>query len=228
MDSQHILIVEDETDIAEILRDYLVSDGYRASVLKNGLDVVEFIKTRSPELILLDIMLPGTDGKTLLKQIRTFSQIPVIMITARVEEVDRIVGFELGADDYVCKPFSPREVVARVNAVLRRTAGVPDTQTLSFGPVSLDKESREITIKGEKIHLTVSEFDILACMLASPNTVFTRTRLIETVQGYSFEGYERTIDFHIKNLRKKIAEHLPNQTFIKSEYGVGYKLVKLP
>ncbi|MBI9087783.1 MAG: response regulator transcription factor [Desulfobacterium sp.] len=226
MTGHHILIVEDETDIAEILRDYLVKEGYRVSILENGQEVIPFVRNQSPALILLDIMLPGMDGKTLLKGIRTFSDVPVIMITARVEEIDRIIGFELGADDYVCKPFSPREVVVRVAAVLRRAVGTGRENRLSFGSVALDRDSRQVTVKGHQVNLTVSEFDILACMLASPGTVFTRARLIETVQGYSFDGYERTIDFHIKNLRKKIAHHLPGRTFIKSDYGVGYKLVE--
>ncbi len=226
MAGHHILIVEDETDIAEILRDYLVKEGYRGTILGDGQKVIPFVRQHDPALILLDIMLPGMDGKTLLKKIRTFSDVPVIMITARVEEIDRIVGFELGADDYVCKPFSPREVVGRVAAVLRRAVGIVRENRLSFGPVALDRESRRVTVKGNQVNLTVSEFEILACMLASPGTVFTRARLIETVQGYSFDGYERTIDFHIKNLRKKIAQYLPGQTFIKSDYGVGYKLVE--
>ena len=226
MTGHHILIVEDETDIAEILRDYLVKEGYKVSLLENGQKVIPFVRNHHPALILLDIMLPGMDGKTLLKEIRTFSEIPVIMITAKVEEIDRIVGFELGADDYVCKPFSPREVVVRVAAVLRRAVGAPRENRLTFGPVALDVDSRVVTVKGNPVNLTVSECEILACMLNSPGTVFTRARLIESVQGYSFEGYERTIDFHIKNLRKKIARYLPGRTFIKADYGVGYKLVE--
>lgn len=225
MAGEHILIVEDEPDIAAILRDYLVREGYTVTLMDRGEKVVDFVKSAPPAMILLDIMLPGVDGKTICKGIRKFCEVPILMITAKVEEMDRIIGFELGADDYVCKPFSPREVVVRVKAILRRTLGQTNDKILSRGPLALNRSSREVTVNNYELNLTPSEFDIFSILMESPNRVFTRAQLIETVQGYNYDGYERTIDFHIKNLRKKIAEHLPGQKVIQASYGLGYKLV---
>ncbi len=225
MSKLHILIVEDEIEIAGILKDYLLNEGFLASIIDNGNDVVPFVKKEIPSLILLDIMLPYKDGKTICKEIRKFSDIPIIMLTAKVEEIDRIIGLEIGADDYICKPFSPREVIARINAVLRRINPKKDENKLLLGPVELNKNSREVFINGQEISLTPSEFDILCIMLENPNRIYSRSQLIEMVQGYNFEGYDRTIDFHIKNLRKKIALYIPNQPFIQSAYGQGYKLI---
>jgi len=223
--NEHLLIVEDELDIAQILKDYLVMEGYRVTLLDRGDRVIPFIKKENPSMILLDIMIPYIDGKTICRELRKFSDIPVIMITARVDVVDRIIGFELGADDYICKPFSPREVVARVNSVLRRTLKEISNEILSAGLVQLNKTSRITTINGNELNLTPSEFEILSVLMQSPNRVFTRTQLIEKVQGYSFDGYERTIDFHIKNLRKKISVHVSGKKIIQSAYGYGYKFV---
>jgi two-component system response regulator BaeR len=225
MPNEHVLIVEDEPDIAEILKDYLIREGYQVSILGRGDEVISFVKNQNLSMILLDIMLPHLDGKTVCREIRKFSDVPIIMITAKVEEVDRIIGFELGVDDYICKPFSPREVVARVNAVLRRTLQKTSDDILALGPVQLNKTSRIAEINGNELSLTPSEFDILSVLLESPNRVFTRAQLIEKVQGYNYDGYERTIDFHIKNLRKKIGVHLPGEKIIQSTYGYGYKIV---
>lgn len=225
MAGEHILIVEDEPDIASILRDYLVREGYQVTLMDRGEKVIAFVKNENVSMLLLDIMLPGVDGKTICKEIRKFSEVPIIMITARVEEMDRIIGFELGVDDYVCKPFSPREVVVRVKAILRRTLGKTKDEIQSQGPMEVNRSSRVVTVNNCELNLTPSEFDIISILMENPNRVFTRTQLIEIVQGYNYDGYERTIDFHIKNLRKKIAEHLPNQKVIKSSYGLGYKLV---
>ncbi|NDV22921.1 response regulator [Desulfovibrio sp. JC022] len=233
MTQEHLLIVEDEQDIAEILHDYLVREGYRVTVKHQGDGVVDFVKNNRLSVILLDIMIPGMDGKTICREVRTFSDIPILMITAKVEEIDRLIGFELGADDYICKPFSPREIVARVKAILRR---IPDTSSsagfeskkekhLSAGPFELDKACRVASIKGVELQLTPSEFGILAVLMKRPGRVFSREQLIEITQGYTHEGYSRTIDFHIKNLRKKIAEQLPKQKIIQASYGAGYKLV---
>lgn len=224
MEDDHLLIVEDETDIAEILKDYLVKEGYRVSLLDRGDWAVTFVQKENPSLVLLDLMIPCMDGKTVCREVRKFSDVPIIMITAKVEEIDRLIGFELGADDYICKPFSPREVVARVNAVLRRSNRKDESETLSAGPIQLDLDSRIAVINGKELTLTPSEFDIFGVLIGSPGRVFTRAQLIEKVQGYSFDGYERTIDFHIKNLRKKIAVHLPGEKIIQSAYGYGYKL----
>ncbi len=225
MDGEHILIVEDEPDIAEILKDYLVREGFDVTVMDRGDNVVDFVKNVKLTMVLLDIMIPGVDGKTICREIRKFSEVPIIMITAKVEEVDRIIGFELGADDYVCKPFSPREVVVRVKAILRRVSGKNHDDILTAGPIEVNRSSRVVTIKNSELNLTPSEFDIFSTLMESPSRVFTRAQLIETVQGYNYDGYERTIDFHIKNLRKKIAAYLPDKKIIRSSYGLGYKLV---
>jgi two-component system response regulator BaeR len=223
MAHEHILIVEDERKLADLLRDYLSEAGYTVSWLDRGDRVVSRVKQDPPGLVLLDIMLPGTDGTEVCREIRKFSKIPILMITARVEEVDRIIGLELGADDYICKPFSPREVVARVKAVLRRAYSEPETTRLAIGPISLDETTRRVSVDDEVLNLTPSEFGLLKIMMAHPGRVFSRSELLDKVQGYQFEGYDRTIDTHIKNIRKKIAEKLPGRDVIHTVYGIGYK-----
>jgi two-component system, OmpR family, response regulator BaeR len=223
MAHEHILIVEDERKLADLLRDYLREAGYTVSWLDRGDRVVSRVKRDPPGLILLDIMLPGTDGTEVCREIRKFSKIPILMITARVEEVDRIIGLELGADDYICKPFSPREVVARVKAVLRRAYSEPETTRLAVGPISLDETTRRVSVDEEVLNLTPSEFGLLKIMMAHPGRVFSRSELLDKVQGYQFEGYDRTIDTHIKNIRKKITEKLPDREVIHTVYGIGYK-----
>lgn len=222
MTTESILIVEDESKMALVLKDYLEASGYTATCMERGDTVIPFVKANPPSLILLDIMLPGLDGLSVCRELRAFSTVPVIMITARVEEIDRIMGLELGADDYVCKPFSPREVVARVKAVLRRTRPAPADERTVAGPLVLDAGTRAVTIEGRALSLTPSEFALLQVLMARPGRVFSRSDLIARVQGYDFEGYDRTIDSHIKNLRRKIAAHLPDETIIRTVYGVGY------
>ncbi len=225
MKNKNILIVEDEAKIATLLKDYLEKDGYTVSILTRGDVVAPHVKKQSPDLILLDIMLPGMDGMEVCRQVRTFSHVPVIMVTAKVEEIDRLIGLELGADDYICKPFSPREVVARVKAVLRRTTDQKDDDHLffDFDPLQLDDEKHTAFIGETSLTLTPSEFGLLKIMMKRPNRVFTRNELINQVLGYNFEGYDRTIDTHIKNLRKKIADYLPGKEIIVTVYGIGYK-----
>ncbi len=225
MADEHILIVEDEEKIASLLRDYLEKSGYRVSHLDRGDTVVSFVKRNEPDLMLLDIMLPGMDGMEVCRETRKFSSVPIIMITARVEEIDRLIGLELGADDYICKPFSPREVVARVKAVLRRARPAPEERTLSAGPIVLNEDTRGVTVHGQELSLTPSEFKLLKVLMSHPNRVFPRNDLVNMVQGYEFEGYDRTIDTHIKNLRKKIAALLPEREIISSVYGEGYKFI---
>lgn len=220
---KHILVVEDEEKIAGLLCDYLKAAGLRTSTQNNGDRVISQIKKDPPDLILLDIMLPGKDGMELCREIRQFSNVPIIMITARVEEIDRLLGLELGADDYICKPFSPREVVARVKAVLRRVRTKPRANHLVAGLISLDDESHQVMIGMEVLNLTPNEFGLLKIMMRRPNRVFSRNELINRVQGYDFAGYDRTIDTHIKNLRKKIAQQLPGREIISTVYGIGYK-----
>lgn len=225
MSDAHILIVEDELKIAGVLRDYLKNAGYAVSCMERGDTVVSFVKKEAPALILLDIMLPGTDGIEICREIRKFSTVPIIMITAKVEEIDRIIGLEIGADDYICKPFSPREVVARVKAVLRRSSPEISGKTLTFGQIRLDEDMHRASINDTVLELTPSEYKLLNVMIRHPGRVFSRADMINRVQGYEFEGYERTIDSHIKNLRKKIAERLPDREIIRTVYGVGYQLV---
>jgi two-component system response regulator BaeR len=173
-------------------------------------------------------MLPGKDGMEICREIRRFSNVPIIMLTARVEEIDRLLGLELGADDYICKPFSPREVVARVKAVFRRVHAEPQAHSLVVGSISLDDKTHRVMIGKQVLNLTPNEFGLLKIMMTQPNRVFSRSELINRVQGYDFEGYDRTIDSHIKNLRKKIAQKLPGQEIISTVYGVGYKFSAEP
>ena len=224
MTSRHILVVEDEEKISRLLCDYLQAAGFRTSTQEDGNRSLAQVKKDMPDLILLDIMLPGMDGMELCREIRKFSNVPIIMITARVEEIDRLLGLELGADDYICKPFSSREVVARVKAIFRRLYTEPRTHSLVIGSISLDDETRQVMIDKQVLNLTPNEFGLLKIMMTQPNRVFSRSELINRVQGYDFEGYDRTIDTHIKNLRKKIGEILPGQEVISTVYGVGYKL----
>lgn len=224
MSAQKILIIEDEKKIADLIRDYLLNAGYDAVCIDRGDIAVSHVKKQEPDLILLDIMLPGKDGMEICRQVRSFSEIPIIMITAKVEEIDRILGLELGADDYICKPFSPREMVARVKAVLRRYSLNVSGKITSLGPIVLDEDKRQVKIDEKELKLTHSEYDLFSIMLKKPGKVFSRSELINRVQGYDFEGYERTIDSHIKNIRKKLAAYLPKHDIITSVYGVGYKL----
>ncbi len=228
MSAKKILIVEDEFKLAQLLKDYLEKDGYAASCLQRGDEVLSQVRKEKPDLILLDIMLPGLDGLTVCRNIRKEMNLPIIMITAKVEEIDRVVGLEIGADDYVCKPFSPREVVARVKAVLRRTDGMSADKLIKAGPIILNAETFEASISDQPLKLTPNEFALLKAMLSRPNRVFSRTDLVSLVQGYAYDGYDRTIDTHIKNLRKKIARILPDRQVIATVYGMGYKLALPP
>jgi len=223
MANQNILVVEDEWKITELLRDYLKKADYGVSSLEQGDQVVSYVKQNQPDLILLDIMLPGMDGMEVCREIRKFSNVPIIMITARVEEVDRLIGLELGADDYICKPFSPREVVARVKAVLRRVHTEPAEDKMVVGPVMMDQKTHQVAINGSGLELTPSEFGLMRVLMTHPNRVFSRNELLNQVQGSDFEGYDRNIDTHIKNLRKKIAQKLPGREVISTVYGIGYK-----
>ena len=227
MTNQHILIVEDEIKIAQLLNDYLKNADYTVSCLEQGNEVIPYVKQTPPALILLDIMLPEMDGMAVCRELRKFSTVPIIMITAKVEEIDRLLGLELGADDYICKPFSPREVVARVKAVLRRTCFEPKAEEgkkLVVGTITLDEKTYQVKIEEQTLKFTPSEFSLLKVLLNRPNQVFSRQELLTQARDYNFEGYERTIDTHIKNLRKKIATVLPNREIISTVYAIGYKL----
>ena len=224
MPHKHILIVEDEQKLAALLKEYLEKAGYRATIAGRGDQAVAQARKSAPDLMLLDIMLPGMDGMAVCSAVRKFSNIPIIMITAKVEELDRLLGLELGADDYICKPFSPREVVARVKAVLRRSNPETVEKKLALGPITLDENTHLAAISGQALDLTPSEFSLLQVLVSQPGRVFSRDELLARVQGYDCEGYDRTIDSHIKNLRKKIACHLPGRDVITTVYGIGYKL----
>ncbi|EAR61577.1 response regulator [Neptuniibacter caesariensis] len=220
---QHILIVEDEVGLAEILRDYLEASGYLVTMIHNGLEVTGWVKQHNPAVILLDLMLPGKDGMEICKEIRTFSNTPIIMTTARVEEIDRLLGLELGADDYVCKPYSPREVVARVKATLRRIAAFSGNTPKTADPISLDEERFLAFIGGEQLELTPVEFRMMQTFLDNQGRVFSRSQLMDKAYTDQRVVSDRTVDTHIKNLRKKIQPHLPEGEVIHSVYGVGYK-----
>jgi len=218
--SERILIVEDEPKLATVLSDYLTASGFEPSMLHNGNEVIPWIRDHNPALILLDLMLPGRDGMDICKELRTFSSVPIIMVTARVEEIDRLLGLELGADDYICKPFSPREVVARIKAVLRRTR---DGQTIQEHGLVLDAERYRATLHGRDLELTAVEFKLLQLLIEHPGRIYGRQQIMEKIYPDDRFVSDRTIDSHIKKLRRKIEAMDPSLAFIQSVYGVGYK-----
>lgn len=221
---EKILIVEDETRLAELHRDYLHQSGYQTEWLADGLKVIPWVKENAPSLILLDLMLPGKDGLEICKEIRHFSNVPIIMVTARVEEIDRLLGLELGADDYICKPFSPREVVARVKTVLRRSS--PHQQEEPQQLLTLDEERYQATLNGQKLDLTAVEFKLLSILAEKAGRIYSRDQLMDRLYSDQRIVCDRTIDSHIKKLRKKIALAAPKLELIHSIYGVGYKYEK--
>jgi len=224
MTKRRILIIEDDKKISGLLKDYLQQEDFDVSILYSGETVVSDVRIDPPDIILLDLMLPGKDGITICREIRSFSGVPILIITAKVEEIDRLLGLELGADDYICKPFSPREVVARVKAVLRRSKPELAEEKMVVGPIEIDAESHRVKIGEADLALTPNEFGLLKVLMSRPGRVFTRGDLISKIQGYDFDGYNRTIDSHIKNLRKKIDDYLPGQKIIHTVYGIGYRL----
>ena len=220
MSGQHILIVEDEPKIAALLEDYLrAKGGYRTRVVGRGDAVLAEVRSRAPDLVLLDLMLPGLDGIEVCKQIRRESGVPIIMVTARVDEIDRLLGLELGADDYICKPFSPREVVARVKAVLRRSG--PE-QAATTG-VEIDQERFSARFEGRPLHLTPVEFALLKTLAGQAGRVFSRDQLMNEMYDDYRVVSDRAVDTHIKNLRRKLADVSDGQEMIESVYGLGYR-----
>ncbi len=218
--SETILIVEDEEKLAGLLRDYLNQAGFLSEWIANGLEVVEQVKRNKPDLVLLDLMLPGRDGMDICKDIRAFSQLPIIMVTARVEEIDRLLGLGLGADDYICKPYSPREVVARVKAVLRRT--LKQTE-LPSNRLSLDESRYQAILDGIDLELTAVEFKLLHFLESNQGRIYNRQQLMDRIYPDERIVSDRTIDSHIKKLRRKIEHVDPEIGLIHSVYGVGYK-----
>ncbi len=222
---KNILIVDDEKKIVEIIKAYLVKDGYQVISAYDGKNALELVRHQKPDLIILDLMLPEVSGLEVCRTIRKQSDIPIIMLTARDEVTDKIIGLEMGADDYVTKPFDPKELVSRVRAVLRRTEGRGNRNNiLNIAGLSVDIEKRQVNRDESIIELTPIEFDLLRVMAENPGRVYSRMQLLDKIQGDAYEGYERTIDSHIKNLRKKIEIDPEHPRYVITVYGVGYKM----
>ena len=223
-----VLIIEDEKELANVLKAYLERSGYQVILAYRGDQGLELWKNQNPNMVLLDLNLPGIDGIDIARQIRQESETPIIMVTARVDEVDRLLGLELGADDYITKPFSPREVVARVKAVLRRVERSPEIakESLKIGDLEIDQEAYLVKQAGKDLELTPTEFSLLSTMANQPGRAFTRLQLLEAIQGVAYEGYERSIDAHIKNLRAKLGDDSKNPRYIETVFGIGYRMKK--
>jgi DNA-binding response OmpR family regulator len=225
MSSKKILVVDDEKKIVDIVKAYLEKEGYRTIVAYDGKVALDLARTEAPDLIILDLMLPEISGWDVCRTLLAKSNVPIIMLTARDEDTDKIVGLELGADDYVTKPFNPKELVSRVRAVLRRAEGaVNKRRKIDFADLSIDVEKHEVKRGDQLIELTPIEFELLRVLAEAPGRVYSRMQLLDKVQGYAYEGYERTIDSHIKNLRKKLEPDPDHPRYIKTVRGVGYKL----
>jgi DNA-binding response OmpR family regulator len=227
-----ILVVDDDHEIVRLVRAYLEKAGFNVITAFDGETALHTLRREQPDLLVLDLMLPDRDGWDLTRLIRKdnlLSGTPIIMLTARVEDSDKIVGLEIGADDYITKPFNPREVVARVRALLRRSqpgSGNANSQVMQTGALLLDTGRRELLVNGEPVELTPSEFELLRLLMESPGFAFTRDELLEKALGYAYEGMGRSLDSHIKNLRRKIEPDPKNPTYIQTIYGVGYKLIE--
>lgn len=222
-----VLVVEDEPKIAEVLVQYLEREGYATKVLGDGSGVVEWIETERPAIVILDLMLPGKDGLTICREVRQFSDVPIMMLTAKIDEIDRLVGLEIGADDYVCKPFSPREVVARIKVILRRlrqVQPVADEDELRYRDIVLYLDKFKCVVNGEDVELTPVEFRLLQGLMSHPGRVFSRDRLMSLAYTDGRTISDRTIDTHIKNVRKKLSPAIGEADVIHSIYGVGYKI----
>jgi DNA-binding response OmpR family regulator len=222
--AQTVLVVDDEARIVKLVRDYLERAGFQVLAAYDGETALHITRQDWPDLIVLDLMLPGVDGLDVCRRLRRVSGVPIIMLTARVEEADRIVGLELGADDYVTKPFSPGELVARVRATLRRARGEMEPATIiRAGEVELDTASLTTTVAGQPVDLTPTEFQVLAALVRQPGHILSREQLLQAVHGVAFDGYDRSIDSHVKNLRRKIEPDPRQPRYIQTIYGVGYR-----
>jgi two-component system, OmpR family, alkaline phosphatase synthesis response regulator PhoP len=225
----HVLVVDDEPAIVEIVRDYLTEGGYRVSTARSGDEALAQIRSIRPDLIVLDLGLPGLDGLDVTRTVRRSSGVPIIILTARTDETDRVVGLELGADDYLVKPFSPRELLARIRAVLRRSSApsdASDERPLRVGDLTLDRARRLATVDEQTVDLTATEFDLLAHMAAAPGRVFTRGQLLEIIHGVAADAGERAIDAHVKNIRRKIETEPHRPRRLLTVHGVGYRLAE--
>lgn len=223
---KRVLVAEDDREIVKVVRAYLERAGFKVLTAYDGRQALFMARQERPDLVILDLMLPEMDGLDVCRHLRRESDIPIIMLTARVEETDKLVGLELGADDYITKPFSPRELVARVRAVLRRAERPSEPEIISVGEVTIDQGRHVVQVGGREVELTPTEFDLLTVLMRHPGRVFTRLQLLEMVQGDAYEGYERTIDVHIKNLRRKIETQPHESRYILTVHGVGYKFVE--
>jgi DNA-binding response OmpR family regulator len=222
-----ILIIEDEPELVKVLRDYLEKAGFQVETAYRGDTGLSAWEHKRPDLVLLDLNLPGLDGLDVAREIRRKSNTPIIMLTARVEEMDQLIGLELGADDYITKPFSPRLVVAKVRAVLRRgVSNQPESHILHLMDIEVDLDAHTVSRTGQLIDLTPTEFSLLAAMMAQPGRAFNRLQLLEASQGSAYEGYERTIDAHIKNLRAKLESDPKKPRYIETVFGVGYRFAR--
>lgn len=224
-----MLVVEDEAAMAELVRGYLAAEGMDVAVVGDGTSAVDAVRERRPDVVILDVMLPGLDGFEVLRRIRTFSDAYVIMLTARAEEVDRIVGLSVGADDYLVKPFSPRELVARVKALLRRPRAVGSERgdrSLELGELVIDEPSRTVTLRGGSVALTTIEFDLLLTLAHEPGVVFSRQKLLDRVWGMDYVGDDHVVDVHLGNLRRKLGEDAARPRFIETVRGAGYRFRK--
>jgi len=222
--SKTVMVVDDEKRLVSLVESYLIQEGYRVVTANNGVEALPIARREKPDLIILDIMMPEMDGYGFMREHRKELDTPIILLTARVDDDERVIGLELGADDYVTKPFRPRELVARVRAVLRRAGKTePQGKVLQVADITLNRDTREVTVADRSVDLTPSEFDLLTALMSSPGRVFSRLDLLDVIQGVRYEGYERTIDTHIKNLRAKIEPDSRAPRYIETVYGVGYR-----
>ena len=229
LDVKTVLVVDDEPKIVQLARDYLESAGFTVLSAGDGSSALQAARTRRPDLIVLDLGLPGIDGLDVTRALRRDSGVPIIMLTARADETDKLVGLELGADDYVTKPFSPKELVARVRAVLRRTeqaSAAAIAEVIRVGELDIDVPRLGVSVGGRDVTLTATEFQLLAALARQPGRVFTRSQLLDAVHGVAFESYERAIDAHVKNIRRKLEPDTRAPRYILTVYGVGYRLAE--
>jgi len=222
--SDLVLVVDDEPQIVQIARDYLEKSNFRVAAALDGREALRIARQERPDLVVLDLNLPEMDGLDVCRSLRRGSDVPIIMLTARAEEADRLIGLELGADDYIVKPFSPRELVARVRAVLRRTHGdVRDAEMIRCGDLAIDLLGHRVTKSAETVHLTRTEFDLLVTLAKRPGQTFTRAQLLGSQHGYAYDGYDRSVDAHIKNIRRKLEDDPTDPQYVLTVYGVGYQ-----
>lgn len=218
-----IFVVEDEPDLAALMADYARASGYTVDIFSDGAKALHAVRMEPPDLLVLDWMLPGLDGLSVCRAVRTFSELPIIMVTARVEEIDRLVGLESGADDYLCKPFSPREWVARIRVILRRAATTLASTPAPSSDFEMDVAAQQIRVRGQGLELTPTEFQLLAALIRRPGHVFSRAQLLDLALPDALDVTDRAVDSHIKNLRRKLAQVMPDAEPIQSVYGIGYR-----